>query len=145
MSGSSVNVVARSESVGWRPGTTTYLLAGEAVGSKQLCAFEQLHEPGGGAPPHRHPGLEEVVTVLGGRGLFEVEGEEAQVEAVSTVIVPAGAEHSFTNVGDDPLWVMAVFASPIAQIEYSATPGEVLDIARQGGERHDAHRTYREE
>ena len=106
--------------------------------------FEQLHEPGGGAPPHRHPGLEETLTVLAGRARFEVDGEEAEVDAVATVIVPAGVEHSFTNVGDESLWVLAAFPTAVPQVEYSADPGVVLDIGRDGGERQDAHRSDRE-
>lgn len=144
MSGTPVRVVIRSEPVDWRSGTTTYLHAGEAVGAQQVCVFEQFHEAGGGAPPHRHPGLEEAVTVLAGRARFEVDGEEALVDAVATVIVPPGAEHSFTNVGDEPLWVLAVLPDAVPQVEYAANPGIVLDIAREGGTRHDAHRSYRE-
>lgn len=139
-----VRVIERSEAVGWRGGTTTYMHAGEALGSEQLCVFEQLHDPGGGAPPHRHPGLEESVTVLAGRARFEVEGEEALVESVATVIVPAGAEHSFTNVGDEPLWVIASMPAAVAAVEYSAEPGVVLEIARAGGRRRDPHRAYRD-
>ena len=144
MSGTPVRVVARSEAVEWRGGTATYLHAGQAVGSEQLCVFEQLHEPGGGAPAHRHPGLEETLTVLDGRARFEGGGEEALVDAVSTVIVPAGIEHSFTNVGEAPLWVLAAFPAAVPQVEYSANPGIVLEIARDGGERQDVHRSYRE-
>ena len=144
MGGTPVRVVVRSEAVDWRGGTTTYMHAGESVGSSQICVFEQFHEPGGGAPLHRHPGLEETVTVLAGRARFEVDGEEALVDAVATVIVPAGVEHSFTNVGDEPLWMMAAFPAAVPQVEYSGDPGVVLDIAREGGTRHDGHRSYRE-
>lgn len=139
----SVRVVRRIGVVNWREGTTTHLHACEAVGSQQLCLFEQSHEPGAGAPSHRHPGLEETVTVLAGRARFEVEGQEALVEAVATVIIPPGAEHSFTNVGSEPLWVIAAFAAPAPGVEYLDSPGVVLEIGRRGGERVDAHRSYR--
>lgn len=144
MSVTPVRVVTRSEAVDWRGGTKTYLHAGQAVGSEQLCVFEQFHEPGGGAPAHRHPELEETVTVLAGRVRFDVDGAEALVEAVSTVIIPAGVEHFFTNVGDEPLWMLAAFPAAVPQVEYSADPGVILEIAASGGERHDEHRSYRE-
>ena len=144
MSVTPVRVVTRSEAVDWRGGTKTCLHAGQSVGSQQLCVFEQFHEPGGGAPAHRHPELEETVTVLGGRARFVVDGEAAFVDAVSTVIIPAGVEHFFTNVGDRKLWLLAAFPAAVPQVEYSADPGIVLEIAASGGERHDAHRSYRD-
>ncbi len=82
--------------------------------------------------------------MLSGRARFEVEGQEAIVEAVATVIVPADVEHSFTNVGEGQLWVMATFPAAVPQVEYSDSPGVVLDIGRAGGERFDDHRSYRE-
>ena len=144
VSNTRLRVVERADAVGWRSGTTTYMHAGEAVGAEQLCVFEQLHEPGGGAPSHRHPGFEEAVTILAGQARFEVEGKVADVEAVATVIVPAGAEHAFTNVGDEPLWVIASMPAAVAAVEYSAEPGVVLEIARAGGKRHDGHRAYKD-
>ena len=140
-----VRVVARSEAVDWRAGTRTYLHAGQAVGSEQICVFEQFHEPGGGAPPHSHPGIEETVTVLAGQARFEVEGQEAVVDAVATVIVPAGVEHSFSNVGSETLWVIAALPAAVPQVEYLSNSGVVLEIGREGGARHDAHRSYRED
>jgi quercetin dioxygenase-like cupin family protein len=122
----------------------TRLHAAGSTGSEQLCVMEQLCVPGTGAPPHRHPGVEEVITVLSGRALFFVGDDEAGAIAGESVVVPPGSRHGFTNVGDDVLRILAVFAAPIPTVEYEGEQG-ILEIGGQGVRRRDAHRSYRTE
>lgn len=122
----------------------TRLHAAGSTGSEQLCVMEQLCVPGTGAPPHRHPGVEEVITVLSGRALFFVGDDEADAIAGESVVVPPGSRHGFTNVGDDVLRILAVFAAPIPTVEYEGEQG-ILEIGGQGVRRRDAHRSYRTE
>lgn len=122
----------------------TRLHAAGSTGSDQLCVMEQLCVPGTGAPPHRHPGVEEVIAVLSGRARFFVGDEEADVIAGESILIPSGSRHGFTNVGDDVLRILVVFSAPIPTVEYEGEPG-ILEIGGRGARRRDAHRAYRVE
>jgi quercetin dioxygenase-like cupin family protein len=88
-----------------------------AVGSRQLCIFEQWCAPGMGAPSHLHA-VEEVLTVLSGTAdVWVGEGRERLV-AGESLIVPAGVKHGFTNVGEATLHVMATLAAPVFEAAY---------------------------
>lgn len=106
--------------------------------------MEQLCDPGAGAPPHRHEGVEEVIVVLEGRARIHVSGEETQLGAGESVVLPAGSRHGFTNVGTDSLRILAVFAAATPPVEYEDDPG-VLEIGGHGLKRRDAHRAERAE
>src|ERR671918_2854361 len=97
--------------VEWRPGVRTRLHAASSTGAEHLCAIEHLCDPGTGAPPHRHDGVEEVIAILEGRARFFVDEEEAELAAGESLLVPAGARHGFTNVGEEVLRVLAAFSS----------------------------------
>jgi quercetin dioxygenase-like cupin family protein len=129
--------------VEWRPGVLTRLHTAGAAGAESLCVMEQLCDPGAGAPPHRHDGVEEVILVLEGRARVHVSGEETELGAGDSVVCPAGSRHGFTNVGTDSLRILAVFASPIPTTEYEDEPGVVLEIGGHGPKRRDAHRAER--
>jgi quercetin dioxygenase-like cupin family protein len=101
----------------WRPGVTTRMWASSAVGSAQLCIFEQWCDPGAGAPTHLHA-VEETLTVLKGRAEFWLDGERALVTRGQSVIVPAGLRHGFRNVGDGMLHVQAILAAPIFEAAF---------------------------
>lgn len=120
----------------WRPGVTTRMHAAHSTGARSLCVFEQLCEPGTGAPWHRHEGVEEVIVVVEGRGRFRVGTDETEVEAGGAVRFPAGCRHAFTNVGDKTLRLIATFASATPPVDYEDEPG-ILEIGRHS----DRHRT----
>jgi mannose-6-phosphate isomerase-like protein (cupin superfamily) len=112
------------------------------TGAEHLCLIEQLCTPGAGAPAHRHDAVEEAIVVLEGRAQFFVDEEEAELTAGESVLVPAGARHGFTNVGEEVLRVLAVFSDPAPKVEYEGEP-ETLEIGARGGHRRDDHRAYR--
>lgn len=128
------------EPVQWRPGTSTVLHAGQVTGATQVCVIEQWHEPGGGAPTHRHSGSEETLTVLEGTGEFWVADERERVGAGATILIPAGSWHGFENVGQGVLHIVAVLASGVPLVEYADEPGVVLEIGTAARDRRDAHR-----
>ena len=65
----------------WRPGVRTLLRVSSASGARDLCIVEQWHDPGCGAPTHRHRGVEEVIVVL--EGCWVMWGMQTD-----TVVVP---------------------------------------------------------
>ena len=101
------SVVAASEvfTVEPIPGATVGMLVGGNHGIGVSLIFGNW-PPGTGPEPHRHS-RGSAITVIEGRGVFTVNGQELSAEAGDVVIVPAKAWHSFTNVGDGPFRTVA--------------------------------------
>jgi mannose-6-phosphate isomerase-like protein (cupin superfamily) len=65
-----------------------------------------------GGEDHQHPHhADEIYIVQSGRGVLRVEGEDHPVGPGSVVSVDRGAEHNFTDIGED-LTVVVLFAPP---------------------------------
>jgi mannose-6-phosphate isomerase-like protein (cupin superfamily) len=105
----------------WRDGVETRVVASAAGGSRQLVVFEQTCAPGVGAPPHIHA-VEEVLRVIAGCAQVIVGDEQTTLEPGDAVTIPAGAVHAFTSVGDTPLRILAILASPIFEAHYVDPP-----------------------
>ena len=101
----------------WRPGVLTQMKASAAIGSTQLCVFEQWCDPGLGAPTHYHA-VEEVLTVLAGEAEIWVGSERIRAGAGTSVIIPAGISHGFRNAGTATLHMQAILASPVFEAAY---------------------------
>jgi quercetin dioxygenase-like cupin family protein len=125
----------------WRPGVVTRLRASAGLGAERLCAFEQWAQPGTGAPRHRHPDDEELILILSGAGRLDVDGEEEDVRAGDTVVIPPGVWHSFVNTAEETLHVLAVFSSARPTAVYADDPDTTLEI----GLSPSPHRTPRAE
>jgi mannose-6-phosphate isomerase-like protein (cupin superfamily) len=78
-------------------------------------------EPGKGALPHAHPGIEQVCYLLEGRALAEVGGERAELGPGDCCFFPADTMHVFTAVGEAPCKVLVVYAPP-----YEENPERVV-------------------
>ncbi len=107
----------------WREGVLTSMRISAVVGSHQLCIFEQLCQPGLGAPMHAHT-VEEILEVIEGQAEIRIEDEVMSVLPNQSVIVPAGSRHGFKNSGAGTLKVRATLASPIFEASYDDS-GEV--------------------
>lgn len=101
----------------WRDGVMTRMRVSAAIGSHQLCIFEQYCDSGLGAPMHVHA-VEEVLEVIGGTAEITVGEEKLIVPANHSVLVPAGKRHGFKNVGEGILHVRATLASSIFEGAY---------------------------
>lgn len=106
-----------SELEKWREGVLTSMRISAVVGSHQLCIFEQLCQPGLGAPMHSHT-VEEILEVIEGQAEIRIEEEVMLVLPNQSVIVPAGSRHGFTNSGAGTLKVRATLASPVFEASY---------------------------
>jgi len=101
----------------WREGVLTSMRISAVVGSRQLCIFEQLCQPGLGAPMHSHE-VEEILEVIEGQAEVRIEHEIRTVMPNQSVIVPAGCRHGFTNTGAGVLKVRATLAGPVFEASY---------------------------
>ena len=101
----------------WRPGVSTTMLVSAVTGAHQLCIFDQMCQPGLGAPTHLHA-VEEVLTIIAGEAEIWIGDERHNVTAGQSVLIAAGRWHGFRNTGRDVLHVRATLAAPIFEASY---------------------------
>ena len=108
----------------WRPGVRTRMLVWARNGARALCVFEQICDPGTGAPMHEAlnvPGVEEVLTVVAGTAEVWLGDDRINVAAGRSVIVPDGERHGFRNIGEDILHIHALLAAPIFEAVFDGS------------------------
>ena len=108
----------------WRAGVVTRMSISELTGSKELCVFEQWCLPGCGAPMHTHK-VEEVLSVIIGKAEIRLGNKTTVLTASEAVIVPAGLEHGFRNVGESELHMQAILAAGYFEA-YPSPHGEAI-------------------
>lgn len=118
--------VRAGETPGYSPANHTgtlnrRLIGRENVGARNLEVVHGTIEPGQGALPHAHPGIEQVCYVLAGRAVAEVAGERQELRAGDCCFFPADTPHVFTVTGDKPCQVLVIYAPP-----YEENPARVL-------------------
>jgi mannose-6-phosphate isomerase-like protein (cupin superfamily) len=92
------------------PGEFTHRLYGDQYGFQALSVIITDTLPGGGPGLHVHDS-EEAHVLLEGIAQYRMDGETFTVHAPYVVKVPAGAQHTFINAGDQPFKLVAVLAS----------------------------------
>lgn len=97
------------------------LIAPETVGSRQLEVLHGTIEPGQGALPHAHPGIEQVCFILEGRAVAEVGGQRQELAPGDCCFFPADTPHVLAATGDTPLKLLVVYSPP-----YEENPARVL-------------------
>lgn len=93
----------------WRSGVVTRMCISELTGSKELCIFEQWCLPGTGAPLHTHK-VEEVLSVISGKAEVRLGDKTTILRKYESVVIPAGLEHGFRNIGNEELQMRAILA-----------------------------------
>jgi quercetin dioxygenase-like cupin family protein len=68
-------------------------------------------EPGQSQPPHTHEGSDKVYFVLGGKGKFQIGGEEKELGENEIALAPSGLQHGVSNPGPGRL-MLVVFMAP---------------------------------
>jgi oxalate decarboxylase/phosphoglucose isomerase-like protein (cupin superfamily) len=104
-------------------GRISITVSPRASGAKLFSAGIVHLAPGGGHARHNHPGAEEIIHVIAGRGTQMVEnarGEPvtSEVGPGTSIFVPESRFHSTLNTGSEPMTLYVVY-SP-------AGPEEVL-------------------
>ena len=59
-----------------------------------------------------HPDNDQVLYLVSGRGEAVLNGEKSEFNAGDCVLVPAGTEHNFTTVGDEPMKIITTYSPP---------------------------------
>jgi len=78
-------------------------------------------QPGEGAQPHAHPGIEQFCYLLEGSAIAEVAGEREQLGPGDCCYFPPDMPHTFTAVGATPCKILVIYSPP-----YEEDPKRVI-------------------
>jgi oxalate decarboxylase/phosphoglucose isomerase-like protein (cupin superfamily) len=114
---------------GW--GRLSWLSEPRVTAAKKFSAGLVVLEQGKGHDRHNHPGCEEILYVLDGKGIqvVEVGGERREREVGPGVLIhiPPDAYHSTVNTGDVPMKLLAIYAPPGPEAELREMDGVVIE------------------
>ena len=85
-----------------------------------------LLQPGKGHARHDHPGCEEILYVVSGRGkqMIDIGGERWEPIGEGDVVhIPADIFHATINTGWEPLKMVAVYCPPGPEVILRTLPG----------------------
>ena len=96
------------------------LIGPETVGAKHVEVLlgvvgGALDAAGGGALPHRHPGIEQVCYMLQGRARAEVDGQVREMGPGDVCFFPADMVHAFTRISEEPVRVLVIYSPPYGE------------------------------
>ncbi len=97
------------------------LIGAETVGARHLELVHGTIEPGKGALPHAHPGIEQICYMLEGRAIAEVDGHRQELGPGDCCFFPADVPHIFTVIGDAPAKLLVIYSPP-----YEENPARVV-------------------
>ncbi len=90
------------------PGEFGYFLNGKNFAFESLSFVLTNTQPGGGPPLHKHK-TEEAHVVTEGEFLYYLDGERFKLKGPYVLRIPANVPHTFLNVGDKPVHLIAAF------------------------------------
>ncbi len=83
--------------------------------------------PGKGHERHNHPGVEEILYVVSGKGrqMVEIDGRpvEREIGAGVLVHIPPDVYHSTVNTGREAMRLVAIYSPPGPEAQLRSTPG----------------------
>ena len=97
-------------------GRLSWLSEPRTTGTDRFSAGIVQLAPGKGHARHNHPGVEEILFVISGKGLqmVEVNGVPVEREITENVMVhvPPDVFHSTVNTGKGPMILLAIYSPP---------------------------------
>jgi len=119
---------------GW--GRLSWLSEPRVTDAEKFSAGVVSLEPGKGHDSHNHPGVEEILYVLSGKGLQVVDApggtQQREVGPGVLVHIPPDVFHSTVNTGDEPMRILAIYAPPGPEAELRAMEGVVIEPPVRG-------------
>ena len=108
-------------------GRLSWLSEPQVTAAEKFSAGVVVLEPGKGHTRHNHPGCEEILFVLSGRGRQVVEvGGESREEVIGPgvlVHIPPDYYHSTVNLGSETMRILAIYAPPGPEAELRRMQG----------------------
>jgi oxalate decarboxylase/phosphoglucose isomerase-like protein (cupin superfamily) len=114
-------------------GTIKWLVTPHLDEGAGLTTGEVIIYPGQGHAPHRHPGEEEVIYVISGKGKQTVGEHEPSfpISEGDVVYIPRNVLHSTYNTTWSPLRLIVVYAPGGAETLLDSLPdARILDAGR---------------
>lgn len=90
--------------------------------------------PGGEIGQEVHEDNDQILSFVSGVGRADVAGESRDVAQGDVVVVPAGTEHNFTNIGPNPLVLYTVYGPADHAPGTVHKTKEEADAAEEAGE-----------
>ena len=116
-------------------GKLSWLSEPRVTAAEKFSAGVVVLEPGKGHERHNHPGVEEILYVLSGRGrqVVEVRGESRERVIGRDVLVhiPPDCYHSTVNLGTEPMRILAIYAPPGPEAELREMEGVTIEPPRR--------------
>jgi mannose-6-phosphate isomerase-like protein (cupin superfamily) len=115
-------------------GRWTRLLAGATsdIQPDQFVVGYSVVRPGGGIPAHQHVN-EEVYVLLSGTADMVVGNEQAILSSMVAIYIPPNMTHQLTNVGDDDLHLLFIYAPPGIMEHWQAERNGQLAMRHERG------------
>lgn len=99
-------------------GTVNRRLIGPGVtDSRRIEVVRGTIEPGHGAEPHAHPGIEQVCYLLAGRAMASVGGQTFEMQPGDCCYFPEDLTHTFEAIGAEPVEVLVIYSPPSAEAD----------------------------
>lgn len=113
----------------------SFLARGEDT--EQLVSFWEFTMPAGasGPPPHVHNGHDELFYVVSGELVVHTATGDVAAPPRNLVVVPKGAQHTFSNVGNGPMRMVGTFSPAGFENYFDELAAE---LAKHQGARPDA-------
>ncbi len=116
-------------------GRLSWLSEPRVTAAERFSAGVVVLEQGKGHDRHNHPGVEEILYVLSGKGLQMVEPATGRVEQEVgpgvLVHIPPDVYHSTVNTGAEPMRLLAIYAPPGPEAELRQAEGVVIEPPRR--------------
>jgi mannose-6-phosphate isomerase-like protein (cupin superfamily) len=84
------------------------VLAGPEV--SPVTVILEAWDPGGAQPPNSHPMSTEIFLFLRGQGVANCDGNEVEVAAGSTLVLPITSMHYITNTGETRMYSITMMS-----------------------------------
>lgn len=103
-------------------GNVNWLVEPVGPAVESISVGEITFYPNCGEPEHSHYGEEQVLHVISGQGIHEVNGQVASLKTGDTVYLPPYCSHSLTNTSKEDLVLLGVYShhrskNPILKLE----------------------------
>ncbi|MBM3471805.1 MAG: cupin domain-containing protein [Armatimonadetes bacterium] len=112
-------------------GRLSWLSEPRVTAAERFSAGVVKLEPGGGHDRHNHPGVEEILYVISGKGWQVVDApsgrQEREIGPGVLVHIPPDVYHSTVNTGERTMAILAIYAPPGPEAELRAMPGVIIE------------------
>lgn len=112
-------------------GRLAWLSEPRVTAAERFSAGIATVKPGQGHGLHNHPGREEIIYVLSGKGHQVVEPESGRIEREigpgMLIHIPPGVYHSTANTGHETMRTLVVYAPPGPEAEFRKMDGVTIE------------------